>query len=657
MGSLGNTQKLLVAIILFVFCQNTLAEPTGSVYRQAIGAFDSQNWQEAATQFKKAYQCDPTSPEAEDSLFFWGESLLQSGQPDKARECFDDYLRQWPKGRRARAAQFRAAESLMLGKRYKEAKHRIERFSTLYPADPLQEYTTAYLAEIAVAENDLAKAEQLFTEVIQKYPKGNLIADSRLGLARIQASQGNAEKCLATLAPIIQHPNTKSRTYREAFVLQSSLQATLGKTQKVSHLASEPEESLPTDNSTTEADPYPQTANIVVEDQQPTSNVDVMWRKARFFERSGKLGPAIVAYEDLYRKLPHTTKADEARLAAARLYSQLHQHHQARAIYDELLIRAGKEGNSLSQATILLEAAQAQEKLEEEQSPQTNPQSVDILKRLLRQFPSSPEAARAAYRLARHTTKHNDFETAHKYLPKALAADDTLLVGQSLQLTWRIAAAEKDWKAVRQAAERFLSLDEKNLPEELGLMARFWIAEADYRTGQFKSAHHRFDALAKRIEDCNLSWKGLVALRSAQTFAQLGEFSAARNAAEKASAVFSDFTDHHEFDYLIGQCAFAQGEYTTARAAFNRVIQTSPSEHTEILLLAREAIASTYFAQEDYESAATEFAKLQQEGTPSSYRAKSLHYTALCYEHLGQKSHAETLYQRLVDRYPSYPLR
>ena len=626
-------RSVFIAMILIGFCQDGQAESTGAVYRQAVVAFDSQDWGEAAAGFKQVYQRDPTSPEAEDSLFFWGESLLQSGRFEDARQRFDDYLRQWPKGRRVRAAQFRVAEAMMLGRNYEKAKYRINRFIALYPSDPLLEYANAYLAEIAIAENDLTEAERLFTDVIQKYPKGRLAAESRLGLEKLGKTKElpaeNASKSLA------RSPATgSSRIPSQATRLTANATEPITNTRHVS------------------------ASDIVIEEKQPESTAAVMLRKALFFEHSGKLDPALVAYKDLYRQLPHTSEADQARLAAARIYTQLQQPRQAKAIYDELLIRAGKAGSSLDLASILFEASQAQEVIEREegQALHVERKSMVLLKRLLREFPEKPESARAAYRLARCAMDAEDFDAACEYLKKSLASEDALIVGRSLQLSWRIAAVEQDWVAVRRAAERFLTLDEKEVPSELGLAARFWIAEADYRTGQFKSARHRFDALVKRVDGRDFPWTGLVALRLAQSLAQLGDFAGARRVAEKSSAAFPDFAERYEFDYLIGQCAFVQGEYNVARAAYDRVTQASTAG-AETSLLAIEAIASTYFVQEDYESAAAEFAKLQVDGVPSSCRAKSLHYTAFCYERLGKKGQAETIYQRLVDRYPGYSLR
>lgn len=673
---------ILMTTIFLAVCQIVLAESTGSLYRQAIAAFDAHNWTTAVEQFKLVYQRDPTSSEAEDSLFFWGESLLQSSQFDQAQERFDDYLRQWPEGRRARAAQFRAAEALLLARHYAEAKYRIERFTALYPADPLLEYTTSYLAEIAIAENDLAEAERLFREVIQKYPQGTLLAESQLGLARVLACRRQIDAALASLEPIIDKPDPSNRTYREAIVLRVSLLAKRNKEGSSVGPATyvgpskrpatdgrpnllqpdacvkqfkKPIKEKETDSIDKESGAR-RAANVIVEDQQPKSTAEVMWRKAQFFEQSGKLDPALAAYADLYRQLPHTTEADAARLAAARIYTQLHQYREAQGLYDELLIRCGKESSELDRATILFEAASVYRQTEEK-APKDRSRATILFKQLIGELPESPLSAKAAYFLARDAVDAEGFDTARQYLEKSLASDDPITVSRSLQLTWRIAAAEQDWVLVRQAAERLLSLDKKTVPVGLDPLARFWIAEADYRTGQYKSAWHRFEALSKGTTEQDFPNAGLAALRSAQSLAQQGDFSAARRSAEKASAKFPDFADAYEFDYLIGQCAFVQGEYAEARLAFERVVQSPAARRAGTSLLAQEAIASTFFVQEDYESAAAEFAKLQSEGVPSSYRAKALHYSALCYEHLGRKEHAESLYQRLVDRYPEYPLR
>ncbi|MGD9126246.1 MAG: tetratricopeptide repeat protein [Planctomycetia bacterium] len=679
----------LVALIFCALCQILPAEESKEpLYRKAIAAFDTQDWSTAAEQFKRAYHRDPTAPEAEDALFFWAESLLQKGKLDEAKERFDGYLRQWPKGKRVRAAHFRVAEALMLDRRYEEAKYRIERFATLYPSDPLLEYATAYLAEIALTENDLAEAERLFNKMLEKYPQSRLARDSRLGLARIRSKQEKWEESLKMLEPILEGRDAKSRVYREAIVLQSNLLAKLGRPDQDSPALSEPSHIQEPDGLQKLDNWNSVRLKSVPESQAPLTPVpssnqasssssispaaspsqieqvvghglmsdDAMWQKARYFERSGKLEPAIIAYEDLFRKYPRSPKADVARLAAARIYTQRHQYLQARSLYDELLVRSREKETTLDRVTLLFEAAMVEEKLEDTNHAKLGSRSVALLKELLRDFSDSPSATRAAYRLARYEVDAEDFAAARKYLRKSLVAGDTLLLARSLELVWRMAAVENDWATARGAAEQLLALDGNQVPDQLALAARFWIAEADYRTGQYRSARHRFDALAKRIADSASPWAALVALRSAQSLAQMNDFSSARQAAEKGLADFPSFADRYEFDYLIGQCALAQGEYLTARIAFDRTARSPVAQKTGIALLAKEGIASSFFVQEDYESAAAEFTKLQGDDVPPAHRAKAIHYTALCYSRLGRKHQAEALYQRLVDRYPNYNL-
>ena len=660
-----------IAFVALIFCwlgPVALAEPPRPVYRQAVAAFDAKDWNTAAEQFKNAYHRDPTAPEAEDSLFFWAESLLQAGRLDDAKNRFDDYLRQWPRGRRVRAAHFRLAETLVLGRRYQEAKYRIQRFIALYPSDPLLEYTTAYQAEIAMAEDRLLDADRFFNEVIQKYPQSPLVPESQLGLARVCSKRGQLERAIELLKPLVRHRDVDNRIYREAVILRGSLYARLGQAAPALPDESAPTQPSPNKPDATASNSLPSTSSPASPTSQagtatgttidqPDQNAETMWRKARSFEQAGKFDPALVAYEDIFRKRPRSPQADDARLAAARIYTQLQQHRQAKSLYDELLVRSDKKETSLDRVAILFEAAQVEEQLEGNRGPKMASRSIELLERLLAEFPNSPYSARTAYRLARHEADIDHFDAARKYLEKSIDSGDPLLMAHSLQLTWRMAAAQNDWATVRRTAERFLTLDDKQFPAQLDSMARFWIAEADYRMGQFPSARHRFDALLKRIDDRTCPWAGLVALRSAQSLAQLGDFTSARRAAEKGAAQFPTFADRHEFDYLIGRCALAQGDHLTARTAFDRVARSPAAQKTGLALLAREGIASTFFAQQDYESAIAEFTKLQTDDVPAPHRAKALHYTALCHDRLGRKQHAETLYQRLVDRYPDYKLR
>jgi TolA-binding protein len=132
-----------------------------------------------------------------------GETLLQLGRYDDARQQFSLYLAAEPQGQYARSALFRLGESAYLAGNFAAAKTDLERFLAQYPKDEFNAYVLPYLGDIASSSGDMPTAARYFRDGLTRFPDGRLQDDCRFGLARALVPAGQAdeaERLLTALA-------------------------------------------------------------------------------------------------------------------------------------------------------------------------------------------------------------------------------------------------------------------------------------------------------------------------------------------------------------------------------------------------------------------------------------------------------------------------
>ena len=111
---------------------------------------------------------------------------------------------------------------------------------------------------------------------------------------------------------------------------------------------------------------------------------------------------------------------------------------------------------------------------------------------LLKEFPTSPKAADARYNLAVSAFSAKDFDRAIELVKPVIAEGSTAgpkLAMPGLMLLGRAQAAKSDWPAASSTFARLIADDAEGSHRR---EARFWKAEAEFKSGDAKNAEPEF---------------------------------------------------------------------------------------------------------------------------------------------------------------------
>lgn len=201
---------LLVLAVLAVLADVSVrADDADDRFAVAAGHYARHRWKLAAEEFQAFLEKHPNHANADQSVFFLGEALLQSGNSERAGTHFRRYLDRVPSGKFARPALFRAAETAYLAGKTDLALAELKQFQSKYPDDKLGTYVLPYLGDIALGRGDAAAAGY-FRAALSKFPRGRLVNDCRFGLARALEKQGKnkaeVERLYRSVASKTRHP-------------------------------------------------------------------------------------------------------------------------------------------------------------------------------------------------------------------------------------------------------------------------------------------------------------------------------------------------------------------------------------------------------------------------------------------------------------------
>jgi TolA-binding protein len=187
----------------------------------------------------------------------------------------------------------------------------------------------------------------------------------------------------------------------------------------------------------------------------------------------------------------------------------------------------------------------------------------------------------------------------------------------------------------------------------LALPAKFWLAEGCYRRNEFAEAADQFASLTETFKARDANWSAKATLRHAQSLAQLGKWSEARELAEAIQRDYADFAEQHEVDYLIGRCFANEAEFAQAREAYARVVNSKLASKSETAAMAQFMTAETYFHAEQFAAALKAYLRVEVLYAYPTWQAAALLQAGKCNEQLNQWQHAAEAYSRLLRVYPN----
>ena len=170
-----------------------VAGPAEDQFAVAAGHYQQQRWKLAAAEFRTFLADFPGHLKASRAQFYLAETLVQLREFDSAAAEFQEFRRKHPQDPLAGKALFRSGEACYLAGKLDEAERELTAFQAQSPDAALNAYVLPYLGDIAAQRRDAAKAQQLFSQGLERYPQGPLQDDCRFGLAKALEEQGKIE--------------------------------------------------------------------------------------------------------------------------------------------------------------------------------------------------------------------------------------------------------------------------------------------------------------------------------------------------------------------------------------------------------------------------------------------------------------------------------
>lgn len=380
---------------------------------------------------------------------------------------------------------------------------------------------------------------------------------------------------------------------------------------------------------------------VVDQGVNPSRGAEAALARGRILAREHQEDAALAMFDLVVERYPKTPAVPEALLESARILARLRQFDAALKTYSRIVEEFPQfektDAACYERAWVLYDTNRRDE-------------AYAAFEQVYKEHRNGKVWADATYRLARQALEQGDAKTAERLTEELLAhssgspdADD------ALALRWRLAAARQDWRAVDAAAARLLAESPRS---PLATAAEFWRAEAAFRQNDRKGAEERFDAIWEKHRGNREDWVAAVRLRRAQLAAAAEKWDDAHQIAVETKEQFPEFPQTYELDYVIGRSLAAKGEFSDARDAYFRVISSEQGGKTETAAMAQWMIGETFFHQEDFDTAAKAYLRVEILYDFPEWEALALLQAGKCHEKLQQSKEAADLYRRLIEQFP-----
>ncbi|NOY42306.1 MAG: tetratricopeptide repeat protein [Planctomycetes bacterium] len=461
-----------------------------------------------------------------------------------------------------------------------------------------------YLGESCSRAKQYKPATNWFRQLIDRYPESKWADDAQWELARIAKSNPSGEEHQA-VANVLREPSPVSN-------FTADLPETGGNILRV-------REAMPTDE---------------------------LLDEAVGLERDGRYDPALAAYHELLNTYSPGNAHEEALKRTARLHAKLAQYPSAKQLYEQHLATYPE---SKSRAEMLAELAWLEVRLENREG------AAKYFSKLHAKFPQSAQAAEAAYWLALEWADEEESDQAQQYVDWLLEhhANSTTkplrkLWEQAVCLKCQLAATDNDWQTILDLLGK---VGNQLNDEPARTRAAFWLAEAEFRTGNYDQARIAFEKLRLQVAGVAEPWVAMVPLRRAQLAARRQQWTKTLKRLDELDQKHAQFELDYEADYLRGRALAGRAEMSAARNAYYRVLANPKSKDTETAAMAQWMIGETYFHQYDFARAREIYLKVIDQHTQPEWQARAALQAGKCWELEGHWDKAKILYSTALKKW------
>ncbi len=364
--------------------------------------------------------------------------------------------------------------------------------------------------------------------------------------------------------------------------------------------------------------------------------------RGQALEKLAQHDGAFAMYQLVQDKYPQSQQLVPALWRAGRLHDRLDQEADAVALYR----RIDEQHRDFAKLdAVLYHWAWAECDLKHAE------QSTQLFERLHREYPTSRYWADATLRLAEQSFQARQYQAADDALELLImrpGQPDNDVMQHALCLRGRVHLAQQHWD---EASRSLGWLVEEYPASTLRDHARYWLAEATYRRGDYEAAVDQLALLEQDTAGRRDSWLAMLPLRRAQSLAQLNKWQTAAQVALQLKKTWPDFDQTYEADYLLGRAAAATANFAGAREHYQAVVRSPQGSKTETAAMAQWMIGETYFHQQEYPAAVREYLRVEILYSYPRWQAAALLQAGKCYELLNDRKAALELYDRLLERF------
>lgn len=587
---------------------------------QARVAEEGESLAEAVRLFESLLEQPGLSPElVAEARYHLGLAYRKTGQKEKAARLLADLARESNGAGTSRNAGFMLGQSLVEEGQFADAIGPLEDYLKDQPRGDVADVALAHLIHARVELDQADEAAQALALLSDRFPRSAELTRARLRLGEHALKREDFTHA-ATLLKQVSEADDPAWKSRALFGL--------GWAQLKRKQADEALETFAAFLATAPDDPRAPEAAFL---------------RGKALEMAGRDDDALAAYSETERAHPKVKAAASAALARARLLADLKKPAaaDAYAAYIEHHTRPGDPGTdavlaewgaTLNQAGRIAEADA-------------------VFTRLLDQYPEGPHVADARLNLAVSLFDERKLDQADERLAPLLAdgaALDPALLRRALFLKGRVLIERQSWDEARATFDRLLG---ESAPGPEADQARFWKAEARFRSGDPKTAEAEFAALS-----AGDSGDPTAALRQVQCLVQLQDWDKALVQAEALRTRLPEGDRlRPELEYQRGRAlqSVAPPRFADARAAYDAVLAAKPAD--ELGARAQFMKGETYFYAQDYLNARREFLKVYAQYNAPRWQAAGLLEAGKVYERLDHWPEAVEIYERLRSRFQDAP--
>jgi len=661
----GRTSKwrihwILLVLLAFVSLPTRLSiaqeNPTPSSkiaeeqdYAFAYGLYKDGLFQLANEQFERFTQRYPRSIKLPDAAFLKAECQFQLEQYEAAASEFSAFLLHFPSSNLADNAYFRLGDTYLKLKKTQEAisafravleKHgesklageaaywigeayvKLEdngnaiKYYTLsyenFPANRLRDYALYSVAWTHQKEGEYAKAAEWYRRLLKEFPQSGLTASSKVRIGECYYYSKDYMRAIEELTAARPTIDSAEQQGEADYLLGESYyhldQFDKARVQYEAFLANFPDHKLT--NEVTYALGW-----ALLKQKQFAG-------AARVFARLSH-GMDALSHAALYRK-GVAEKLAGNRGEALRSFTQVYTDRPRGEYADNALYDAGLlhfEESKLSEAKGFFE-------------------------RMLSDYPTSDVRAEAYQMLGECLLSESNFEAARSAFAQALAqaqAPFEVKVTSAYQVAWCLLKLDR----FKDAAEHFSRFLAEYPGHPRSDEATYWLAESDYRAGDYRSSLKHYKAVAESARDLRRE-EGMYGI--GWSYYKLNDLSSAIEAFERLIVAFPAGKFSFDARLRLGDCYFQQKDYAKAAGVYRTVVRLfSRQEGAEY---AYYQLAQTYFRSGDSEQASQYFSSVIS-AFPRSSLADDAQY-ALGWLQFQKKEYLAAIreFQLVVSNYP-----